>query len=182
MSFDNGGTLYCYNHPKRETHLRCNKCERPICASCAVLTPTGYRCKECVRGQQKVFDTAKWWDYPVTFISAGILSAIGSYFVSKIGFFTIFLAPVAGIGIAEAVRFLVRRRRSRSLPTVAMIGTLLGGLGPFAVSLITVIPYLSQGALSGQGVLSLLIGLLWPAAYAIIACSTVFYRLKGIKL
>ena len=45
--------MYCYNHPQRETVLRCNRCERPMCTSCAVLTPTGYRCKECVRGQQK---------------------------------------------------------------------------------------------------------------------------------
>ena len=22
---------YCYNHPDRETMLRCNRCERPIC-------------------------------------------------------------------------------------------------------------------------------------------------------
>ena len=53
-------TLYCYVHPDRETGLRCNRCERPICADCAVLTPTGYRCKECVREQKKVFDTAEW--------------------------------------------------------------------------------------------------------------------------
>jgi len=48
--------MYCYVHPDRETLLRCNRCERPICQSCAVLTPTGYRCKECVRGQQKIFE------------------------------------------------------------------------------------------------------------------------------
>ena len=51
--------------------LRCNRCERPICTECAVLTPTGYRCKECVRGQQKVFDTAKWFDYPLAIIVGG---------------------------------------------------------------------------------------------------------------
>ena len=65
-------TLYCYVHPNRETSLRCNHCERPICADCAVLTPTGYRCKECVKGQQKVFDTSEWYDYVLGFITAGI--------------------------------------------------------------------------------------------------------------
>jgi hypothetical protein len=45
------GLLYS---PDRETYLRCNRCERHICTSCAVLTPTGYRCKNCVRGAQKV--------------------------------------------------------------------------------------------------------------------------------
>ncbi len=46
---------YCANHPGVETSLRCNKCGKPICAKCAVRTPTGYRCKECVRGQLKDF-------------------------------------------------------------------------------------------------------------------------------
>ena len=31
----------CYNHPTRATLLRCNNCERPICSSCAIRTPTG---------------------------------------------------------------------------------------------------------------------------------------------
>ena len=35
---------YCANHPGVETSLRCNKCGKPICAKCAVRTPTGYRC------------------------------------------------------------------------------------------------------------------------------------------
>ncbi len=34
-------TLYCYVHPNRPTSLRCNRCNRPICADCAILTPTG---------------------------------------------------------------------------------------------------------------------------------------------
>jgi hypothetical protein len=66
--------MYCANHPNVETSLRCNKCEKPICARCAILTPTGYRCKECVRGQQKVFETAKWLDYPLIFMIVAILA------------------------------------------------------------------------------------------------------------
>src|SRR4030043_298820 len=50
--------LTCANHPNRETSLRCKRCNKPICSSCAVLTPVGYRCRECVRGQQATFDTA----------------------------------------------------------------------------------------------------------------------------
>ncbi len=40
----------CANHPERETGLRCNRCGKPICSQCAVQTPVGYRCRECVRG------------------------------------------------------------------------------------------------------------------------------------
>src|SRR5688572_1664775 len=35
-------TLYCVNHPDTETLLRWNRCERPICLRCAVLTDVGY--------------------------------------------------------------------------------------------------------------------------------------------
>ena len=71
-------TLYCANHPTVETTLRCNRCEKPICAQCAVLTPTGYRCKECVKSQQKIFDTAEPRDFILGFLVAAILSWLAS--------------------------------------------------------------------------------------------------------
>ena len=168
--------LYCYVHPQRETLLRCNRCERPICQSCAVLTPTGYRCKECVKGQQKIFDTARWWDYPLAFITAGVLSYFGSLIAGLFGFFVIFIAPVAGMIIAEAVRFVVRRRRSKLIPIVAVVATLLGGLFVPAANMIFAL--LNYYVDAGSG----LMGLLWPAVYAILAASTVYYRLKGIRI
>ena len=108
-------TLYCYVHPDRETMLRCNNCERPICTKCAVLTPTGYRCRECVRGQQKIFETAGTSDFILAPIVAGGLSLLGSFVVPLLGFFTIFLAPLAGTAIAEVVSRIIRRRRSKNL-------------------------------------------------------------------
>ena len=78
-------TLFCYVHPTRETALRCNNCERPICVSCAVRTPTGYRCKECVRNRQKTFDTAEWYDYALGFGVAAFLSGVGAFLVTLIG-------------------------------------------------------------------------------------------------
>ena len=119
--------IYCANHPTVETSLRCNNCEKPICPKCAVLTPTGYRCKECVRGQQKVFDTAVWHDFPVAFIVAAILAFAGSYVASFVGFFTIFIAPVAGVITAEAVRLVIRRRRSGRLFLTATAGVVREG-------------------------------------------------------
>src|SRR5512137_790802 len=96
--------IYCANHPTVETSLRCNKCEKPICAKCAVLTPTGYRCKECIRGQQKIFETAGWMDYPVIFVVVALLAYLGSLIGYRIGFFVILLAPAAGGIIAEVAR------------------------------------------------------------------------------
>ena len=85
---DETSTLYCANHPTQETSLRCNRCEKPVCSKCIVLTPTGYRCKQCVQGQQRSFDTARWVDYPLAFFTAAILSFFGSWLATNLGFFT----------------------------------------------------------------------------------------------
>jgi len=164
-------TLYCANHPDVETSLRCANCEKPICPKCAVRTPTGYRCRECVRGQQKVFDTSEWWDYPVAFFLAATLSAIGSFVAGAFGFFVIFLAPAAGMGIAEVVRFAVRRRRSPQLFLMAAIGAALGAAPAILMALLPL--------LLGAG-RSNLFGLIWQGIYIVTVTTSVYYRLRGI--
>ena len=166
-------TLYCYVHPNRETSLRCNNCNRPICASCAVRTPTGYRCKECVRERQKTFNTSEWYDYVLGFIVAGALSAVATFLVSLIGgigFFgwiIIFAgAPTAAVIIAEGVRLVTRRHRSRSLFITVAAGVVLGAL--------PVILY--------QAFTLNLFGILFQVIYLVIAVPLVYTRLSGIQL
>lgn len=124
------GVLYCINHPKVETMLRCNRCGEPICTRCAVLTPVGYRCTQCVRGQQAVFYTGGAVDYAIGGVLALALGAVAAYLMGLLGswFFAIILGPVAGVGIAEAVRFAVQRRRSRHLWVVVAGGMVASGL------------------------------------------------------
>ena len=167
-------TEYCYNHPKVATTLHCNRCGRPICAQCAVLTPTGYRCKECVRGQQKTFETATTLDYPLAFVIALVLGYVGSLVVSAVGFFTIFIAPVAGVVIAEAVRLVIRKRRSKRLFQVATAGAVIGALPLILVRLFT--------ALALGGGLVALLPLIWQGLYLFMLPSTVYYRLSGIQM
>ncbi len=38
----------CYRHPKRETYVRCTRCERPICPDCMNEASVGHQCPECV--------------------------------------------------------------------------------------------------------------------------------------
>ena len=173
---ENPGTLYCANHPHTETTLRCNRCDKPICPKCAKHTDIGYRCPECIRGQQKVYDTTEWYDYLTSFIIASLLAFIGSRLVPIVGFFTIFLAPIAGIVIAEAVRFIVRRRRSPRLYKLTAIAIVLGSLPTLLIYLLTIIPYLSQG---GFGVL---LGAVWQGLYVFMVTTTTYYRLSGIKI
>jgi hypothetical protein len=163
-------TLTCANHPDVATNLRCNRCEKPICPKCAVLTPTGYRCKECVRGQQKQFETAQWYDYIIAVLVAGGLAFLGSLLVRFIGFFTIFLAPVLAIGIAEAVRYAVNRRRSKRLFQVATAAAIAGCLPLFLLSLL--------GLFSGGFNLSII----WLGLYGVTLGSTIYYRLLGISI
>lgn len=164
---------YCEYHPSTESTLRCNRCERPICAKCAVLTETGYRCKECVREQQKTFDTARSIDYLLAVGIALILAFIGSLIVSRIGFFTIFLAPIAGIVIAEAIRRAINKRRSKRLFKATAVATAVGGL----------LPTLSVLALTGLTIgLGSLFFFIWPVVYTVLVTSTVYYRLAGISL
>ena len=165
-------TLYCANHPQTPTTLRCNRCDKPICAKCAVLTPTGYRCKDCVRTQQKTFDTTQWYDYLTSSAIALVLSFLGSLIARYIGFFIIFVAPIAGVVIAEAARFVVQRRRSKLLFQITTAAAILGSL---PLLLIALIPLLFQA-----GIFSLL-GIVWQAVYTFLVTSTVYYRLAGVR-
>jgi hypothetical protein len=144
--------------------LRCNRCEKPICIKCAVLTDTGYRCRECVRGQQKAFETAEMIDYPIAFIVAAVLSYVGSLIAPRLSFFVIILAPMAGTFIAEAVRFSVRKRRANSLFYTAAAAALIGSLP----------------GLIGKLLVLDLFGILWYGIYTLTVTTTVFYHLKGM--
>lgn len=163
--------LYCANHPGVATNLRCNRCEKPICAHCAVLTPTGYRCRECVKSQNKVFDTSRWYDYPLVFFIASILAYVGIRFVPYLHFFTIFVAPIVGVIISEAIRAVLRKRRSINLFRTAAVGAAIGCLPELLLTLI--------GLLAGLGAL---LPLVWQLLYAFTITSTIYYRLSGIQM
>ena len=167
----------CYRHPNRETQLRCSRCERYICSECAVLTPTGYRCKECIKGQQRIFDTAQWMDYPLAIGIAVTLSFAGSLIIGFIGFFTIFVAPLIGLIISEIIRWVIRKRRSETLFRLSAAAAALGSLPLLAINLIAMLLYLSNGAGLGG-----LLSLVWYGLYAFMVTSTTYYRLSGIQL
>ncbi|GBL19027.1 hypothetical protein LBMAG37_16050 [Anaerolineae bacterium] len=154
MAADSGTVAgeFCANHPDRPTALRCNKCAKLICPGCALHTPVGYRCPQCVRGQQAVFETAHWYDYVTAAVTALVLSGLAGVLLSRLGWLLLFLAPTAGGALAEVVRRVVQRRRGRYLPHTVVAAMVLAAL-----------PALS----------------LWMLLYVGLAGAAVFARLRG---
>ncbi|QLQ08495.1 MAG: hypothetical protein HZY76_22620 [Anaerolineae bacterium] len=164
--------LYCVNHPDTETLLRCNKCGRPVCTRCVQLTDVGYRCKDCISNQQKVYFNAEKLDYPIAFAVGFIVCAfaapISGILLSRLGLFGWIIAILAGSAaggfLAEIVRRAVGRRRGRHLWAVAFAGILLGVLvGSLAASRI-------ENSFSLFSIANLL--------FLGLALSTTYYRLR----
>ena len=185
MATDTLQTPRCANHPDRETLLRCNRCEKPICLQCSVLTEVGYRCKECVRGQQAGYYNATNYDVPVAALVALVLGAVlgvlGYLFLGGFGWFgfvaALFAGPAAGSLIVEAIRRAVRKRRARGMRLAAsiatVVGVFLGGL------LFYIVPGLTQGGslYIGPWLFSALFFRLDVLLLAGAAASTVYARL-----
>ena len=180
----NADNLFCYVHPNRPTTLRCNRCERPICAQCAVRTPTGYRCRECVKSQQKVFDTAVWSDYIVAFMVAAIGSALASVLVLVAsGFFfgllVLFIAPGAGAVIGNIILRFIKNRRSRLLFATAAVGIVAGGLPALLIFTLPAILMIFSSGLQGLGSL---LPAVWQVAYLFMAVPAAYTQISGIRI
>lgn len=130
----------CYRHPAIATGLRCNKCERYICAKCAKRTPVGYTCPDCVRKQEDKYFTGNVSDYVIAVVIALPLSliaaAVFAFLLGGLGLFAWFIsvivAPIAAGLITEAVRWGVQKRRSRYLSHTVSACLILANL-PFII-------------------------------------------------
>jgi hypothetical protein len=126
-----------------------------------------------VRGQQKIFETAQWFDYPLAIVLTAALSFLGSLLIPYIGFFTIFIAPLAGTVIGEVARIVVRRRRSKRLFQLTAAAAAIGSLPTLLI--------LGVGMLGGGSGFRFLLPLVWQAIYTFTVASTIYYRLGGIR-
>ncbi len=173
--------LHCVNHPDVETYLRCNRCERPICAKCAVLTPVGYRCRDCISNQQRVFYAEfRSIYYLIAALVTLPLALIAGWLIPRLGWFTIFLGPTVGTGIAEAAHWAIRRRRGRYTWLVVCGGIVLGWSVQLAFSILPRICSLassSQGYISAWGS-SWIINIIWHLVYIATAVGAAYARLR----
>jgi hypothetical protein len=153
---------YCAVHPDRETSLRCNKCGRYMCVECAVPTPVGYRCRECVRGLEDRYYKASQNDNLIVGATCAALTGVAGAIIGAIHLpllFVLLLGLPAGAFIAEAGLRVTQRRRGRQTPLIgagsAVAGGLIGGLAQV---------YLFYMSVSGRAVmppLNLVFMLVW---------------------
>ena len=170
--------MHCVNHPNVETYLRCNKCGRPICPKCAVRTPVGYRCRDCVNAQQQVFYT----DFRPThyLIAAAValpLALIAGWLIPSLGWYAIILGPLVGGGIAEAARWAIRRRRGPRTWLVVCGCIVMGALPGLLLSLL---PFAGAAIAWGRAsnIAGGLMGLVWNIVYLVTATGAAYARLR----
>ena len=103
---------------------------------------------------------------------------ISLYISGLLGFFTIFVAPGVGTLITNAVRLVVRRRRSKALNKAILVGAIVGALPILALA---VLPLLSGSGplLTGGGNL---LPLIWRAVYAALVSSSAYAQARGLRL
>jgi len=122
----------CYRHPDRTTGLRCTQCDRPICGSCATLSPVGQLCPECraARRPPNYQVDARHW-------LLGGLAAFGVAFGVNLGiglialftgFFGLFIAVIAGSAAGELIGRTVDRvtRLKRGRAMQLAVGVAIG--------------------------------------------------------
>jgi len=174
--------MYCVNHPKVETFLRCNKCGRPICAKCAVLTPVGYRCRDCISVHQRAFYAGFRPVYYLVVVAVALpLALVAGWIVPRLTWYAIVLGPLAGVGIAEAACWAIRRRRGQYTWLVVCGCIALGTLPKLLLSILYLLflaGVVVDPAGAGYYISGGLMGLLWDVVYLVAAVGAAYARLR----
>jgi len=165
--------LVCYRHPNRPTSLRCYNCGKPICSSCAIKTPVGYSCPDCIREKEDIFFNAKPTDYIIAPAIGLVLSLVAGYLVARFslggGFFTyiilFFVGGFVGRIIGQLSKQAIGRRRGRYLPQIMVLMLILG-------TAVWLLPYILLG---GFGSLILFLG---PGIFLFVAGGALYSYMK----
>jgi hypothetical protein len=164
--------VYCEWHPNVETSLRCYQCNTPICAKCAQRTPVGYICPNCRKGRKRKFEKAGVTDYAIAAVISLVLGAVAGVLLPMLGWFTIYLSPLAGTATAEAVWRVVGRRYGRHLWWIVAAGLVMGGLPQLLFAIFRGVISVQSGLPWGA------MGVIWPAVHIVLAAGSATARLR----
>jgi hypothetical protein len=161
--------LACYRHPNRSTSLRCYSCGKPICTQCAIKTPVGYRCPDCVRNLENTLYEATPRDYLLVPAVIFPLSLVIGYLVVRFAggglfllFFMFAIAGAIGSWIGRVGHRVAGRRRGRYLPHIAAACVALGVLIPAGLFFL----------------MGFAPGLLGGGIYLFVATSAAYYQMR----
>lgn len=160
---------------EEEPVLRCNRCGMPITAQNAVLTETGYRCKDCIRGQQRVFDTSKPSDFLIAFLIAAVIAFGGSWLVEPLRYIMILIATGLGKLIFNTTRVALKQRRGTKIDIAILVGAALGA-SPLLISLI--LQMVKANSLNVDGGVD---KLFWHIVYLGLVAGSAYAQSKGAR-
>ncbi len=181
---NNDEVLYCCNHPDRQTTIRCMKCNRPVCLECAVSTPKGYICKDCLEKQKRRFASNENQELLLACLIPGSFGLIGSLILSKIpvsGLVCLIMGPLLGIAASKIVNSLTNDRKSSSINQVMILSAGIGGALPLLKAVFIILRSIFLGNIgklikSGNLIASQNI------LFIILLCVTIWGIQKGIRL
>ncbi len=170
--------LMCYRHPNRATSLRCYNCGKPICSSCAVKTPVGYSCPDCIREKEDVFFNAQPLDYVIAPAIGLFLSLVAGYLVARFSqsgsffvfFIMLFVGGIVGRFIGQLSKRAIGRRRGRYLPHIMVAMLILG-------TAVWLLPYILAIVLGGLGASGLFV-FIGPGIFLFAAGGAIFSFMK----
>jgi len=129
--------VYCVNHPRTETLIRCSRCLDPICPKCAIRTPVGLRCPACARRNRSPLYALAPQDYVVVAVVALAASLVAGALITQVRllFAVLLSAPVGGM-IAEVV-WRVGHKRGRAVQVITGGAIALGAYaGPLLLGML----------------------------------------------
>ncbi len=120
-------TVYCANHPKVETAVRCSNCGKPICPDCMVQAAVGIKCRECARQPRSAIVRLRPQNAARAVAGAfgsgtalGVVLAYAGY--AGFGFFTIIVAFLVGYLVGRATLRLSGYYHSEATGLIAGAG------------------------------------------------------------
>jgi hypothetical protein len=105
------------------------------------------------------------------------LALVAGWLIPSLGWYTIVLGPLVGMGIAQAVRWAIRRRRGQYMWLVVCACIAVGALPRLLLLLFSLFGRAADptGAIHYTGEL---LGLLWAVVYVVAAVGAAYARLR----